>query len=55
MRRTGREPTRERLLQVLDQGEFDLGGFRMHFASKDRRGSRFTDMTVIGSDGRILR
>lgn len=55
LRRAGREPTRERLLQALEQGEFDLGGFRVRFASSDRRGSRFTDMTVIGADGRILR
>lgn len=55
LRRTGREPTRERLLQALEQGEFDLGGFRVRFTARDRRGSRFTDMTVIGADGRILR
>lgn len=55
LRRSGREPTRERLLQTLEQGEFDLGDFRVRFSPRERRGSRFTDMTVIGADGRILR
>ena len=32
-----------------------LGGYRVGYSANDRRGSRFVDLTVIGSGGRILR
>ena len=34
---------------------YDLGGYRVSYSANDRQGSRFVDLTVIGSGGRVLR
>lgn len=36
-------------------GRIDLGGFEVDLADKAKRGSRFTDIVYVGSDGRIAR
>ena len=55
LRRVGRDVSRARLLQALEQFEVDLGGFRVRFSGKSRQGSVFTEMTVVGHDGRLAR
>lgn len=56
IRRTGAEPTRERVLAALETlRDFDVGGFRTTFSRDDHVGSGFVDVTVIGRDGRLLR
>lgn len=48
-----RQPTPAALAQALRaMGELDFGGFRVDF-SKGNVGSRFVDIGVIGSDGRL--
>ncbi|MCX8145887.1 MAG: ABC transporter substrate-binding protein [Azovibrio sp.] len=56
LRRAGRDLTREKLVSALESmQQFDLGGYRVSYAPDSRSGSRFVELTVIGSGGRILR
>jgi hypothetical protein len=32
-----------------------MGGYRINFSASERSGSKFVDLTVIGSGGRVLR
>jgi hypothetical protein len=43
-------------VQTLEgMNNFDLGGYRVSYSANERQGSRFVDLTVIGSGGRVLR
>lgn len=56
LRRAGKDLTREKLVQTLEgMSNVDVGGYRVNFSPTERSGSRFVDLTVIGSGGRILR
>lgn len=53
LRRTKGEPSAENLAKTLhSMGELDFEGFRVDF-SRGNIGSRFVDIGVIGSDGRL--
>jgi ABC-type branched-subunit amino acid transport system substrate-binding protein len=56
LRRAGPDPTRAAVMRALESlNPFDLGGIAVTF-SKDRRiGSRFVEVTVIGSSGKLLK
>ncbi len=55
LRRTGKDLTREKLVGTLENGNFDLGGYRVGYTPANHNGSRFVDLTVLGRDGRVLR
>ncbi|MGH8810166.1 MAG: ABC transporter substrate-binding protein [Noviherbaspirillum sp.] len=56
LRRAGANPTRQKVIQALETlNAFDTGGFTVNFSPKNRIGSRFVEITVIGKDGRLLR
>ncbi len=56
LRRAGPNPTRERLIKALEgMGSWDLGGFSVAYGPKQRVGSRFVDVTVIGGNGKLLK
>jgi ABC-type branched-subunit amino acid transport system substrate-binding protein len=55
LRKTGKEPTREKLVAALESTNTDLGGFRIAFTNTNRQGSRFVEMTVVGPGGRVLK
>jgi len=55
LKRAGKAPTREHLVQALESLRVDLGGFQVDFGPRDHEGSRFIDMTVIGRSGRFVR
>lgn len=56
IRRSGKDLSRERLVQTLEgMTNYDLGGFRVNYNANERTGSRFVDLTVVGSGGRVLR
>lgn len=56
LRRAGPNPTREKVIRALETlSPFDAGGFNVNFSAKNRVGSRFVEVTVIGRDGRLLR
>ncbi|MDD2990212.1 MAG: ABC transporter substrate-binding protein [Zoogloea sp.] len=55
LKKVGREPTREKLVNTLEGSNFDLGGYRVGYSPASHNGSRFVDLTVLGRDGRVLR
>ncbi|MDI1342450.1 ABC transporter substrate-binding protein [Polaromonas sp.] len=54
LRRSGKDPQRKDLVRGLESlRRTDLGGFMVDFGPGQREGSRFVDLSLIGSDGRI--
>lgn len=54
LRRAGKDPQRKDLVRGLESlRRTDLGGFMVDFGPGQREGSRFVDLSLIGSDGRI--
>jgi len=55
VRRAGRTLTRESLIAGLESmKDVNLGGFEISYSAKDHLGSRYTDLTIIGSGGRFM-
>ncbi len=55
LRRAGKSPTRESLIAGLESmKEVNLGGFEISYSAKDHSGSSYTDLTIIGRDGRFV-
>jgi branched-chain amino acid transport system substrate-binding protein len=55
LRRAGKSPTRESLISGLESmKEVNLGGFNITFGPQDHEGSKFTDLTIIGTGGRFV-
>jgi ABC-type branched-subunit amino acid transport system substrate-binding protein len=55
LRRAGKSPTREGLVDALEKMDADLGGFFVSYSPKNRAGSKFVDLTIIGREGKFLR
>jgi ABC-type branched-subunit amino acid transport system substrate-binding protein len=56
LRRAGRNPTREGLVDALERmQDVDLGGFYVSYSPKNHAGSKFVDLTIIGRNGKFLR
>lgn len=56
VRRAGRNLTRDALITGLESmKDVNLGGFEINYSSRDHSGSRYTDLTIIGRDGRFVR
>jgi ABC-type branched-subunit amino acid transport system substrate-binding protein len=56
LRRAGKNPTRENLVDALERmQDVDLGGFYVSYSPKNHAGSRFVDLTIIGRNGKFLR
>ncbi|MDX5373610.1 MAG: ABC transporter substrate-binding protein [Pseudomonadaceae bacterium] len=47
LRRVGPEPTRARLVEVLESLDFDLGGFRVAFSPRNHQGSSAVYLTRV--------
>lgn len=55
LRRAGRGVTRESLITALEGiRNLNLGGFTISYSAKDHQGSSFTDLTIIGRDGKFV-
>ncbi len=53
--RAGRALTRARFVSALEtMGRVDLGGFDVGFSRTSHQGSRFVDLTIIGSNERFM-
>jgi len=51
IRRAGPTLTRETLMRALDSmSSYDVGGYVVSFSPKNHNGSKFVDLTIIGSD-----
>jgi ABC-type branched-subunit amino acid transport system substrate-binding protein len=56
LRRAGPKPTRARVMAALEgMGKYDLGGITVNYAPDNRVGSRYVEVTVIGSTGKLLK
>ncbi len=56
LRRAGRALTRDSLIAGLESmREVNMGGFMVNYSAKNHQGSGFTDLTLIGRDGRFIR
>lgn len=56
LRRAGPDFTRLKVINQLDKlNNYDVGGFRVTFSPENHNGSKYMEVTVIGSDGRLLR
>lgn len=56
LRKAGKDPTREKLVSAFENiNNYDLGGIPINFSATNHSGSKFTELTVIGKDGKVLR
>ena len=56
LRRTGKDPTREKLVAALEgMRNFDAGGFVVDFGPKKHGGSSYVDLSILSKDGQFLR
>lgn len=56
LRRAGPNPTRAKVVKALESmGSFDTGGITVGFSPSNRVGSRYVEVTVIGSTGKLLK
>lgn len=56
LRRAGPAPTRAKVIKALESLQnFDLGGVTLGYSPTNRIGSRYVEVTVIGSNGRLMK
>lgn len=56
IRRAGNEPTPKKLRDALEAlTGYDAGGIAIDFSADDHVGSRYSDITILNRDGRLLR
>lgn len=56
LRQAGPQATREKLVAALSGlRNFDLGGFIVDYGKTNHLGSKFVEVTIIGSSGRLMR
>ena len=56
LRRAGPNPTRAKVAKALESlTSYDLGGITVNYSAENRIGSRYVEVTVIGSTGKLLK
>lgn len=56
LRRAGPKPTRDKMQAALESiQKFDLGGLELSYGPDDHSGLDFTDLSIIGTDGKFRR
>lgn len=56
LRRAGPNPTRAKVVKALESmGSYDTGGITVSYSPGNRIGSRYVEVTVIGSTGKLLK
>ncbi len=56
IRNAGAQPTRAKVVDALQKmSAIDLGGFALEFDPISKNGSKFTELTVIGAEGKLRR
>ena len=56
LRRAGPAPTRAKVVKALESLQrYDLGGITLGYSPTNRVGSRYVEVTVIGSNGRLMK
>lgn len=55
LKRAGRGLSREGLIAALETlKDFNMGGFTINYSAKSHEGSNFSDLTIIGRDGKFI-
>lgn len=55
VRRAGKNLTRDTFIAGLESmKDVNLGGFEISYSAKDHSGSRYTDLTIVGTGGRFM-
>ena len=54
-RSSGKDVSRESFAKALDGARVDLGGLQVHYSEKDHNGLEFTDVSIVGPDGKFWR
>jgi len=54
-RTSGKDVSRDAFARALDGARIDLGGLQVHYSDKDHDGLEFTDVSIIGPDGKFWR
>ncbi|MEC5212870.1 branched-chain amino acid transport system substrate-binding protein [Polaromonas sp. CG_9.5] len=56
LRRAGPNPTRAKVVKALESmTDFDTGGITVSYSPTNRIGSRFVEVTVVGSTGKLMK
>lgn len=55
LRRAGANPTREGLVDAMQNLNIDLGGYQVRFSPGDHVGSRMVELTMVSREGRFVR
>ena len=56
LRRAGPNPTRTKVVKALESmGSYDTGGITVSYSPSNRIGSRYVEVTVIGSSGKLMK
>ncbi|MBC7599736.1 MAG: ABC transporter substrate-binding protein [Polaromonas sp.] len=56
LRRAGPNPTRAKVVKALEgMNSYDTGGVTVNYSPSNRIGSRYVEVTVIGSTGKLLK
>lgn len=56
LKRAGKNPSPAKVTQALQSlAKLDLGGFSVDYSPKNRSGSKFVEVVVIGAGGRLLK
>ncbi|MDP1568241.1 MAG: ABC transporter substrate-binding protein, partial [Polaromonas sp.] len=56
LRRAGPNPTRAKVVKALEgMNSYDTGGVTVNYSPVNRIGSRYVEVTVIGSTGKLLK
>lgn len=55
LRRAGRSPTRESVVQAFESMQLNMGGFNVGYSPRSRTGSEFVDLTMISKGGKFIR
>lgn len=55
LRRAGKDPGRDNFTKALEGPRIDLGGLQVHYSDKEHGGLEFTDVSIVGPDGKFWR
>ncbi|MCU0898419.1 MAG: ABC transporter substrate-binding protein [Burkholderiales bacterium] len=55
LRRAGKDLTREKLVEGLEKGPIDVGGFQVNYTPANHAGSKFVELTIIVKDGKFAK
>lgn len=55
LKRAGKDVSRDSFAKALDGARIDLGGLQVNYTDKDHTGLEYTDVSIVGEDGKFRR